>query len=388
MHRGPVIATVAGALALALALPAAANAAKLVTWTTTSRYVDPSKIPFNGPPPGVPPRPNALRVNVLLPDGYDGTRRFPVLYLLHGHGDSFDSWVNAQRGDVEQVAKGFPGIVVMPEGAKGWYANWFNAGKRREPAWERYYLEELVPLAERRLRIRHGRRWHAIAGLSMGGEGAMFFAEQLPGYFGSVASFSPPLSIQRPEWPTGMGTQGEAYADVFGDPSGAYATGHNPLALIANLSHTRIFVAVGNGVPNPLSSDELSNTFGQVAELDLSQHASDFAAAAQNAGDDITYQPQQGIHDWPYWRKHLGDAISWGFFKRVSDRPSHWTYSTVAKHGRMWSLRYDFAKAPAALETFTRDGKTLSATGEGAVRIRTHAGHSFKATLPFSRTLP
>lgn len=385
MRRGLLIAVVVGA---GMALPAQASARQLLTWTTHSAYVNPAKIPFNGPPPGVPPRPNALRVNVLLPDGYDGVQRFPVLYLLHGHGDSFDSWINRQLGDVRTVAKGFPGIIVMPEGAKGWYANWYRGGKRRGPAWERYYLDELIPLVERRLRIRHGRRWHAIAGLSMGGEGSMFFAEQVPGYFGSVASFSGPLSTQRPEWPAGMGTQGEAYTDVFGAVSGAYATGHNPLALIGNLRNTRIFVAVGNGIPNPLSPDEVNNTFGQAAELELSQHGSDFATAAQNQGDDVTYQPQQGIHDWPYWRKHLADAISWGLFKKVSERPAQWTYATVAKHGRMWSLRFDFAKAPAVLETFTRNGKTLSATGAGTVTIRTHAGHAFTATLPFSRTLP
>jgi hypothetical protein len=43
---------------------------------------------------------------------------------------------------------------------------------------------------------------------------------------------------------------------------------------------------------------------------------------------------------------------------------------------------------PAALETFTRDGKTLTPTGAGTVRIRTRAGHSFSAALPFSRSLP
>src|SRR3954470_18076634 len=203
---------------VALALPASALGARIETWTTTSRYVDPSKVQFNGPP-----RPKALRVNVFIPDGYDGKRDFPVLYLLHGHGDSYDDW--AGKGQVEQIAKDLGALIVMPEGARGWYTDWWNGGRRGAPAWERYHLDELIPLVERRLKIRPGRRWHAVVGLSMGGEGAMYYATQRPGYFGTAASFSGAISIQRGEWPTGFDTQGENYSDVYGDAF--YATGHN-----------------------------------------------------------------------------------------------------------------------------------------------------------------
>ena len=123
---------------------------------------------------------------------------------------------------------------------------------------------ELVPLVERRLPIRRGRRWHAIAGLSMGGEATMYYASQLPGYFGAAAAFSPPVSIQRPEWPTGFNTQGQDYNTVFGDVGGFYATGHNPLALVANLRWTRLFVGVGDGTPQ--SPKDVQNVFGQIAD--------------------------------------------------------------------------------------------------------------------------
>ena len=106
-------ALLSGLLAL-FAATAPAHASQLVTWTTTSRYVDPAQQDFNGPP-----RPKALRVNVLLPDGYTPRKRWPVLYLLHGHGDAYDSWANPKNGDVAGVAKGFPGIIVMPEGDGG-----------------------------------------------------------------------------------------------------------------------------------------------------------------------------------------------------------------------------------------------------------------------------
>lgn len=366
---------------LALALPAPALAGQIETWTTQSANVDASTVAFNGPP-----RAPALRVKVFIPDGYDGKRDFPVLYLLHGHGDSYDDW--AEKGQVAQIAKDLGALIVMPEGARGWYLDWWNGGQRGSPAWERYHLNELVPLVERRLRIRPGRRWRAIAGLSMGGEGALYYASQRPGYFGSAASFSGAISIQRPEWPTGFDTQGERHQDVFGDPQAQsfYWTGHNPTALTENLRHTRLFVAVGDGVPG--SPGEVSNYFGALSEADLRQHAEDFVGAASARGIPVTYRPQQGIHDWPYWRRHLAQAIEWGLFAPVDERPSDWTFQTVSRTGRMWDLDYSFEHPPEVLETFTRSGGTLSATGAGRVRITTGEGCSLTATLPFTQRIP
>jgi S-formylglutathione hydrolase FrmB len=382
MRRGIAMLVLAGVLALGWAGPAGAS--QLVTWEVKSRYVDPARVPFNG----ANHAPD-LWVNVLLPDGYNGKRRFPVLYLLHGHGDAYDTWAKPDKGDVQDVAKGLGAVIVMPEGDRGWYTNWWNGGGRGSPGWERYHLDELIPFVEQHLRILPGRRWHAIAGLSMGGEGAMYYASQRPGYFGSAASFSGSISIQRPEWPTGFDTQGENHLDVFGDPDAQrfYWTGHNPTALTANLRHTRLFVAVGDGVPGP-DPNEIRNYFGQAAEADLRQHAQDFVAAARAGGDDVTYMPQQGIHDWPYWRRHLGQAIQWGLFGRVADSPADWTFRTVSQSGQMWDLSFDFAHPPAALETFVRTGQTLVGSGEGTVTLTTAGGCRITARLPFRLTLP
>src|SRR3954447_7807089 len=321
-----------------------------MTLTTTSKFVDPAKAPFNHAPCDGPDRPNALRVNVLLPDGYDGakSKRWPVLYLLHGHGDSYDAWMAPCNGDLPNVAKNFPGIVVMPEGAQGWYADWWNGGKPGSPsAWESYYLNELMPLITKRFKISTARSDHAIAGLSMGGEGAMYLAEQLPGYFGSVASFSGPLSIQRTEYANGgMDTQGEKFTDVFGPTDGFYATAHNPEANVANLKNTRIYVTVGNGVG---SFSDATNYFGTVAEADLNRHAEDLVAAAKATGDDVTYVPRNGVHDWPYWREHLAAAIAWGFFKPVPETPLKWSLQTAAQTGDAWGFKFGFPAPPTGL---------------------------------------
>jgi S-formylglutathione hydrolase FrmB len=380
-------ATLLGVL-LALSAAAPASADRLVTLTTTSKYVDAAKQQFNKPPKGVPDRPNALRVNVFIPDGYDNApaRRFPVLYLLHGHGDSYDAWAGPNNGDVMNIARGFPGLIVMPEAAQGWYADWWNGGKRADPAWERYYLTELMPLIEKRFRIRKGRRWHAIAGLSMGGEGATYLAQQRPGWFGAVASFSGPLSIQRAEYAGGgMDTQGQKFTDVFGPAGGFYATAHNPMANTVNLAHTRTYVAVGNGVGK---LDEASNYFGAVAEADLKQHAEDFVAASKLYGVDVTYAPRNGIHDWPYWRADLANAIRWGFFEPVHEKPALWSLRTAAQSGEAWGFRWSLTAPPSELITLKRYGGHIAAKGSGTMRIRTPDGARFTTRLPFQRIIP
>jgi S-formylglutathione hydrolase FrmB len=365
---------------------APAQAARLVTWKTTkSKFVTPASSPFNSVPPEAPAKPQALPVNVLLPDGYSPHKRYPVLYLLHGHGDSYWSWWSPSNGNLAQVARGFPGIVVMPEGGQGWYADWWNGGRRAAPGWESYHLRELVPLVERRLPIRRGRRWHAIAGLSMGGEATMYYASQRPGYFGAAAAFSPPLSIQRVEWPEGFNTQGQDYATVFGDVGGFYATGHNPLALVENLRWTRLFVGVGDGSPG--SPDDLDNGFGQVAERDLRMHADDFVPAARAAGADMTYEVHAGVHDWPYWRVFLSDAISWGLFRPVRSSHRSWTYKTVMRVSRAWGYSFTFVGQPDAVETFTRAGGRLRGAGSGRVRVRGPGGCRFTVKLPFSHAV-
>jgi S-formylglutathione hydrolase FrmB len=341
----------------------------------------------------VPERPNALKVNVYLPDGYDpdGRKRYPVLYLLHGNGDAFDSWANPENGDLMNTAAGFPGIIVMPEGDSGFYANWWNGGLRAGPAWERYHLDQLIGVVDQKLRVKRGRRWHAVAGLSMGGEGAMYYAAQRPDYFGSAASFSGPLSIQRPTYQTafeaGTGVDREA---LFGDPQAQefYWAGHNPIKLVRNLSSTRLYVSAGDGVPNPDEPGEVNNAFGQLAEAELGQQAAEFEAAAREAGANVTYSPHQGIHAWAYWRADLRNAIAWGLFDPVPRPGRKWGFRTVSTKSKVWGLRLRFTSAPQELEDFGRTGRLLHANGSGIVDIKTHDGCAIKGVpLPFELTL-
>lgn len=373
------------AIALVLVATPVAGAAELITIATPSRHVDPATTVFNGPPPA------ELRANVLLPDGYTPARRWPVLFLLHGIGDTHATWARPDRGDVVETLKGLPAIVVMPEAGRGFYTNWFNKGRRGEPGWERFYLDELIPIVEARFPILSGRSAHAIAGLSMGGFGAAYLGGQRPDYFGAVAAFSGFVQHQRPEVEAGLrALGGPEYQDIFGPMSGQYATGHNPTRIIANLRRTRLFVAAGDGTAEPgVQSEPAAVVGGGVVEAGLRMQNEEFAAAARDAGVDLTYRRQSGVHDWPYWRRHLRQAVEWGLFRPLAERPQEWSYATVATSGRMWTLRYSFTAPPEAVATFRRGGTRLEAAGAGEVRITdVRTGCGFTATLPFEREMP
>jgi enterochelin esterase-like enzyme len=134
----------------------------------------------------------AMNYSVYLPpDYYTSTRRYPVVYLLHGLGDTETGWVQfgeANRIADEAIKSGEipPMIIVMPDAAVTWYMNDYQAKNR----YEDMFVQEFVPYIDSTLRTRTDRSFRAVAGLSMGGHGALLYAMHYPGLFGSCAAMS------------------------------------------------------------------------------------------------------------------------------------------------------------------------------------------------------
>lgn len=111
------------------------------------------------------------RLHVYTPPGYEsGEGRFPVFYLLHGASDSDDSWSSVGRAgfildNLIAAGKAKPMVVVMPHGHTGP----FRFGQRFNDDVEREFANDILPLVEKRYRVRAERASRALAGLSMGG---------------------------------------------------------------------------------------------------------------------------------------------------------------------------------------------------------------------------
>lgn len=332
------------------------------------------------------------KVNVLLPAGYDENpdRAYPVLWLLHGANGGADTWAS----NIKELAAELPAVIVMPDGGTfGMYMDWWHDGARGNPSWATYHLRLLKDTIESRYRILPERRWHAIGGISMGGQGAVRYAGLMPGYFGSVVGFSAAFpNMQAPEVQFGLSVlglvNGAGYHQIFGPATGAYATGNNSRAIIGNYAHTRMYLTSGNGINCPQDPVLPSFPGDVVIEALINVQQNLFAHTARTAGADVTSKTTCGVHTFGVWDRAFVAARAWGFFEPVAEQPQDWEYRTVASEGEMWSLDYEFATPPTTVATFTRSGNVLSADGSGQVQISGPGNCHVSATLPFSQPLP
>ena len=377
-------------LGLPVLSPASAGAARLETFALPSTLVDTSTPGGNLPKGATSPK-----VHVLLPDGYRAKpkRRYPVLWLLHGAGGGADNWLPG----ILNLAAGFRGIIVMPDGGRfGMYANWWNGGIRGNPAWATYHLKVLRRVIEHRFRIRPDRRWHAIGGISMGGQGTLRYAAMLPGYFGSAVAFSAAFpDTQSPVAVGGLsafaaanGANGAGYETIFGPAGGAYADGNNPQVLAPNYGHTRLYLTSGDGTNCPQDPVTPSIDLDAATEKLLHVQQAPFAAAARAAGARVTEVTTCGVHTFGVWDRAFAAARAWGFFRPVAEHPRRWAYRTIATAGEMWGVHFRFAVPPSTVAEFKRSGRTLSGTGSGSVQIRGRRGCHFSVELPFKHRLP
>jgi hypothetical protein len=229
----------------------------------------------------------------------------------------------------------------------------------------------------------------------------------LPSYFGSVISLSGLLDEQAAESQLLLPQDvPDAYTNLWGPATAPYASSLNPTKNVVNTAHTRLYLSSGNGVPDftiPVSSIN-PWTLGAIAEAASQLQAQIFVAAARNSGSPVTFHSTIGVHDWPYWRRELPNALNWGPFKptpvdNVSDAKS-WSYRTMAPAGNAWGLGFKMAAPTTVINTFSRSGQVLTGAGAGTVTITpgaadddasgngTAAQCAFTATLPFTHALP
>ena len=136
---------------------------------------------------------------IYLPPDYltSPTRRYPVVYMLHGNGGNYTEWSDSFLP--EQVDRLIaadeiqPLIIVMPDDAESTYwANWSDGG----PRWGDYVTYDVVNTIDQRYRTLTEPESRAVGGLSMGGLGALNLAFQHPDVFGVVGGHSPSVRLE------------------------------------------------------------------------------------------------------------------------------------------------------------------------------------------------
>jgi enterochelin esterase-like enzyme len=178
------------------------------------------------------------------PDYASSTRRYPVVYLLHGYTDDESGWI--QFGEIgwaadRAIATGEipPMIIVMPDGGVAWYMN-DAAGKVR---WEDMFVQELIPHIDAAYRTRPSREFRGIAGLSMGGWGTLIHTLRHPDLFVAGAAFSAAvwqddevLAMKQDNWDKLLGPLFGAAGLAGKDRLTPHFRKHNPLDLAKTLA--------------------------------------------------------------------------------------------------------------------------------------------------------
>jgi S-formylglutathione hydrolase FrmB len=276
------------------------------------------------------------RYMIYLPPSYGSQpgRRFPVAYYLHGYSGNESDWL--ARADIAGImdsltAGGVPEmILVLPDGDNGWYANWAiprdaaacAADSTLAEAAETYCVvhdhyadyisQDLVSFVDSTYRTLADRAHRGIAGLSMGGYGAIALALSHPDEFAAAASHSGVLSpfysgphpfAGPPRYyrsadslATGWGAMWRAIEPVFGSDTTRWWAG-DPARLVRGLLVARrpvpaLFVDVG-------SQDGLAD------------ESRAFHAELQTLGVPHAYGEWPGRHTWPYWHAHVGESLTW-----------------------------------------------------------------------------
>lgn len=238
----------------------------------------------------------------LPPDYYTSTRRYPVLYLLHGYGDNETSWV--QFGEADRITDALirsgeipPMIIVMPDAGASWYINDYQSKVR----YEDMFVQELIPHIDSTFRTRSQRDFRAISGLSMGGFGSLVLAMHHADLFSTCAALS--ASARTDDMFAAI--PDERYNTVFAPVFSGPVQGDNRLTLTwkrnnpitlaqsapeNNLTNVRWYIDCGD-------DDALSpgNALLHIALLDRKiPHE---------------YRVRDGGHTWSYWRSGLPDAL-------------------------------------------------------------------------------
>jgi len=240
---------------------------------------------------------------VLLPASFDTdkSRRFPILYFLHGLGDNEQSFLRTGAWNLVEdlrekgALKDF--LIATPAGEASFYIN-SRDGKSR---YEDFLLQEFFPFIEHRYRVRPGRANRAISGISMGGYGAFHLAFHHPELFTAVSAHSAALIEKLPTFLSGNGGapapgRSRLLGGVFGQPPDPAFWDHNsPLALARTAPTSGMKIYFDCGSEDDFGFDAGATALDKILTFRKIPHE---------------FHLYSGRHDWPYFASHLEASLS------------------------------------------------------------------------------
>ena len=232
-----------------------------------------------------------VSVNVLLPDCEPTGAGHKVLWLLHGLSDDHTAWM--RRTAIERYAKEHRLAVVMPGVERSWYtntayhANYFN-----------FVAYELPSLCRRTFKdFSEKREDNIVAGLSMGGYGALKLALTCPTQYGACISLSGSLDITRKgrpvdldEWRSIFGYELASALDLEGSEHDLFALAAKNKAEGKEFPRLYMWCGTEDGLIN------VNRLFDQTLT---------------KLGVAHRFETSEGDHSWKWWDLHIQNALEW-----------------------------------------------------------------------------
>lgn len=245
-----------------------------------------------------------LKAAVVLPESYKITKAaYPVLYLLHGGQGSFRDWLTStpDKGLVKNLADKYNLIIVTPDGGSTSY--YFDSPLDKESQFETFISKELVAKIENMYRVIREKKGRVIAGLSMGGHGAMYLAARHPELYVAAGSMSGVMNIDTRTWKVP-----EAFAQSraanFARLLGPAKDTINPYA-----GYTIV------GMTEKLKANDVKLIFDVGVDDFLIEPNRDLHRRLLANGTPHDYIERPGAHTWEYWQNALPYQML--FFSRV-----------------------------------------------------------------------
>jgi S-formylglutathione hydrolase FrmB len=233
---------------------------------------------------------------VVLPIDYsdikNSAKRYPTIYLLHGLTGHFNNWTD--RTKLNKYATDYKFIIVTPEGDNGWYT---DSVTKASDKYESYIVKDLINEIDAKFRTQATREGRIIAGLSMGGYGAVKFGIKYPEIFSIVGTFSGALGATSFTSATSGASIGGGIDAIFGPADSETRRANDVFKLVRELTAEKqkampfIYQSCGT-------------------EDFLYQSNRDFMAAIADKKLAREYRESPGRHDWVFWDEQVRQFLS------------------------------------------------------------------------------
>ncbi|MEO6819909.1 MAG: alpha/beta hydrolase family protein [Ginsengibacter sp.] len=223
----------------------------------------------------------SIKCVVILPYSYNNqVNKFPVVYLLHGYSGNFSNWIQ-KVPEIKNYADQFQLIIVCPDGD---FSSWYiDSPADSTMKYDTYISKEVPHYIDSSYRTLNDRKYRAIAGLSMGGHGALFLSWRNETIFGAVGSMSGAVDLVSTKTKYNIPT-------VFGDSS---QIGNIYKYSVVNIVRNKI-----DYVPALIFSCGIDDPF-IVSNRKLNSELLEMKIPH-------TYVEKEGKHNWDFWSNDIG----------------------------------------------------------------------------------